>query len=551
MSGSSGGGSPLDHGPLTPDAYPVTALPPLIKALLCPSIYPHSVDRVQLIQTHISYVLLAGDHVYKVKKPVSFGFLDFSSLGKRRYYCGQEALLNSRLCPDTYLGVIPIREREGRYSLGGAGRTAEYAVHMRRLPEDRMMHRLAEAGQVTPEMTGRLARRLAAFHEEAEGGPRITRYGDWAIRYAWDENFRQWERFIGITVTEEQDRILKAFGQAFFARKREVLARRREERRIRDCHGDLRSDSVCFLDDGRICIYDCIDFNRRFRYTDVAGDVGFLAMDLDYRGRPDLASAFVESYVKASGDADLTAIIGFYKCYRAAVRGKVEGFLLDQPEVPSAEKRRARQAAARYFSLAAEYAASLPPAMLVITCGLAGTGKSTLARALADATGFEVVSSDVVRKRLAGIEPGERRLEEFGAGIYAADFSELTYSALLDIARESLQAGRSVVIDASFIRREHRRRAADVARETGAQFACVEVQCEPEAVRARLERRLREGADPSDARWETYVRQRRRFQRPSEVPPERRIIVDASRPIRSQVRPVVTALRKISPLSVP
>lgn len=530
----------------------MTALPPVIQALLGPSIYEHPVDRVQLIQTHISYVLLAGGHVYKVKKPVNFGFLDFSALAKRRYYCRQEVLLNSRLCADTYLGVIPIRERDGEYRLGGAGRTVEYAVHMRRLPEERMMHRLAEAGQVTPEMIERLARTLAEFHEEAEGGPRITQYGDWAIRYAWDENFRQWERFIGVTVTEEQDRILKAFGQAFFARKREVLERRRQDQRIRDCHGDLRSDSVCFLDDhGRICIYDCIDFNRRFRYTDVAGDVGFLAMDLDYRGRPELASAFVGSYVKASGDEDLPAIIDFYKCYRAAVRGKVEGFLLGQPEVPAAEKRRARQAAARYFRLAAEYAASLPPAMLVITCGLAGTGKSTLARALADATGFEMVSSDVVRKRLAGIEPGERRLEEFGAGIYTADFSELTYGALLDAARESLQAGRSVIVDASFIRREHRKRAADVARETGAQFACVEVQCEPGAVRNRLERRLREGADPSDARWGTYVQQRRRFQRPTEVPPERRIIADSSRPVRSQVRPVVTALRKISPLSVP
>lgn len=543
----------------------MAALPPLIRALLRRSAYPHPVDRVELIQTHVSFVFLAGDYVYKIKKAVNFGFLDFSTLAKRRYYCRQEVLLNSRLCADTYLGVAKVRRDGESFSLTGRGPIAEYAVKMRRLPADRMMDRLLLAGRVSEEMIERLARRLVEFHSSAETSRRIAEYGDWAVRYAWEENFRQWAPNVGRTISAEQDRILRAYGEAFFARKAEVLRRRVDGLRIRDCHGDLRSDAVCFVEPpapprgpgraapkaGGLCIYDCIDFNRRLRYTDVAGDVGFLAMDLDYRGAAAMAGSFVEDYARAAGDRDLREIIDFYKCYRACVRGKVDGFRLSQPEVPAAERRAAQKAARRYFGLACSYAASLPPALLIITCGLAGTGKSTLARAVAEASGFALASSDVVRKRLAGLGPAERRLEEFGAGIYGGGYTERTYAAMLEEARPWLREGRSVILDASYIRRDHRRAAARLARETGAQFACVELRADEAEVRRRLAERLRRGADPSDARWETYVGQKRRFQRPSEVPAERRVIVDSAWPVARQVRTVLRALRGISPLSLP
>ncbi len=523
-------------------------LPPLVRDLLRPAAYPHPVDRVRLVQTHISYVFLAGDHVYKVKKPVNFGFLDFSTLGKRRYYCHQEVRLNSRLCAGTYLGVSRVSRRGGRFVLDGRGPAVEYAVHMRRLPAERMMHTLLAAGQVSEAMVGALAERLAAFHAAAATSRRIAEYGDWAVRYAWDENFRQWRPYLGETITPAHDRILRAYGEAFFARRRDVLRRRIEELRIRDCHGDLRCDAVCFSDG--LCIYDCIDFNRRLRYTDVAGDVGFLAMDLDYRGRADLAQAFVRSYLEASGDADLAAVVDFYRCYRACVRGKVESFRLGEPEVSPRDHRSARRAARRYFRLACRYAASLPPALLIITCGLPATGKSTLARRLAEASGAEVVSSDVLRKELAGIAPTERRFEPFGGGIYSAAFSDRTYAALSEAARSPLRVGRSVILDASFVRRKHRRQAARVAREEGAQFVCVESQAGPEVVRRRLARRLREGGDPSDARWEIYAAQKRIFQRPTEVDPERHVVVDSALSLRAQVRGVMRALRTLSPLSL-
>jgi aminoglycoside phosphotransferase family enzyme/predicted kinase len=528
---------------------PESALPPFIRALLRPAAYPHPVDRVELIQTHISYVFLAGDHVYKVKKPVDFGFLDFSTLGKRRYYCRQEVVLNSRLCPGTYLGVSRIRERDSRISLDGEGRIIEYAVHMRRLPGERMMDRLLESGAVTEAMVRALAERLADFHARSETSPRIAEYGDWAIRYTWAENVRQWADDIGYTISEEQDRLLRAYGEAFFARERELLAQRVRERRIRDCHGDLRSDAVCFSDG--ICIYDCIDFNRRLRYTDVAGDVGFLAMDLDYRSHQAQAAAFVDAYVQLSKDSDLRRIIDFYKCYRACVRGKVEGFRAREPEVPPRERRESARAARRYFQLACRYAESLPPGLLVITCGLTATGKSALVRRLAELADMEVISSDVVRKRLAGLAPVERRFEPFHGGIYSPEFTERTYAALLDEGRERLRRGQSVVLDASYIRRRHRRAAARLAAEEGAQFACLECRASAGVVRRRLARRLRQGGDPSDARWEIYVAQKRRFERPSEVALQRLIVVDGERPLDRSAPQVLRRLRRLSPLSLP
>jgi aminoglycoside phosphotransferase family enzyme/predicted kinase len=522
---------------------PPGELPALVGALLHPSAYAHPTGRIRLIQTHISYVLLAGEYVYKIKKPVDFGFLDFSTLGKRRYYCRQEVVLNSRLCSDTYLGVVPIRLDGVRITVGGRrGRILEYAVHMRRLPEEQMMDRLLEAGKVTRDMVERVARRLTDFHERAATSRRIAEYGDWAIRYNHRENVAQWTPYIGRALSPEQDRILRAYGEAFFARKADILQRRVDELRIRRIHADLRSDAVCFQDG--VCIFDCVEFSRRISLLDVACDVGFLAMDLEFRGRADLANAFVDDCVRLSRDSNLREICDFYACYSACVRGKVEAFRLDLPEFTAAQK-----ASRRYFDLACQYAEELPPAILVITCGLAGTGKSTIARGLAERTGFKVLSSDEVRKRLAGIGAEERRVERFGGGIYAPDFTERTYAALFEQARPLLLKGRSVIVDATFLRREHRRAATRLAREAGAQFACLELQLNDEEARKRLDRRIRDRVGPSDASWETYRAQKQRFQRPAEVPDDRRIAVNAKHPLRTQLRRVLSVLRELSPLS--
>ncbi|MBI1884822.1 MAG: AAA family ATPase [Chloroflexi bacterium] len=507
-------------------------LPYLVRRLLDPAAYPHPVDGVELIQTHISYVFLAGDYVYKVKKPVDFRFLDYSTLRKRLYYCHQEVRLNSRLCPDTYLGVVAIREQGGAVRVEGPGRVLEYAMKMRRLPQERMLDRLLATGEADRTMVERLAERLARFHAGSESSPRIARYGDWAIRFAWRENFQQWADFVGETLTAEQDRLLRSYVRHFLRRNRDLMRRRRDTLRIRDCHGDLRSDSVCLVDG--VCIYDRIEFSRRLRYTDVAGDVGFLAMDLEYRGRPDLAGALVARYGDASGDRELLRVLDFYRCYRACVRGKVEGFRLRQPEAGAREKRQALQAARRYFALACRYGERDRP-LLIIMCGLTATGKSTLAQALSDELGVEVVSSDLVRKELAGVGPSERRFEPFGRGIYASRFSDRTYRALLRRAEGVLAGGGDAIVDASFARRRHRAWAKRTAERQGARFLCVECRAGDATVRQRLEERLRQGGDPSDARWEIYVGQKAIFEAVDELSPEEHVIIDSQWRLGQQV----------------
>ncbi|GBD13079.1 hypothetical protein HRbin24_01102 [bacterium HR24] len=501
------------------------ALPAPVRAFLDPSFYPHPVGRVEMVQTHISYVFLAGDYAYKVKKAVDFGFLDYSTLGRRRYYCRQELLLNRRFCADVYLDVVAVRERDGRLSLGGRGRPVEYAVRMRRVPEERMFHRLLERGEAAVPTVEAIAERLARAHADSPTGPHIARYGTWAIVYAWRENFLQWREFIGETIAPEQDSLLRGYVSWFLRRRRGLLRRRAAEGRVRDCHGDLRSESIAIWPDGGVCIMDCIEFSRRLRYTDVAGDVAFLAMDLEFRGRPDLADAFVRRYVGASGDEGLAHVLDFYRCYRAAVRGKVEGFLLRQPEVPAEQKREAEARARRYFDLACRYAARDWPA-LVITCGLAGSGKSSLARAL----GLATVSSDVVRKELAGLAPEQEARAPWQKGLYAPSMTERTYREMLSRARAILREGRTAVLDATFLRRRHRERARRLAREEGVRFLCVELRASDDLVRQRLSGREAAGPGPSDANWQVYLWQKEVFEPPEELPAGERLSLDASLP---------------------
>lgn len=523
--------------------------------MLHASAYPHPADDIKLLQTHISYVVLAGEYAYKIKKAVDFGFVNYSTLGRRRYYCGREVALNRRLCSGVYLGVVPIREEGGVITVNGKrGRIVEYAVQMKRVPEERMMHNLLDRGAVNARMIDAVAEKLASFHGSAPTSPAIARYGDRAVRYNCAENVRQWQQYIGRTITKEQDTILRAYFEAFYARKAGLMRSRVEDLRVKHCHSDLRSDAVYFSCDEAttdcICILDCVEFNRRLMYSDVARDIGFLAMDLEYRGHRELADAFVAKYESLAADPGLREVLPYYSCYNACVRSKVESILIDLPEVPEKEKRAAAQRARRYFALAVDYARILPPAFLVITCGLSASGKSTVAKQIASALSAEVVSSDVTRKQLTGVRPGSRATAAYRAGIYSAQVTQDTYSALIDIARGRLTEGRSVILDATFLRRDDRRAARRLAKECGAQFACLVVAASEAATRARMQVREREGG-VSDARWTTYLQQKRRFQRPTEIPDGFTLTVDTSRGGAADVARAVKRLRAISPLSVP
>lgn len=328
--------------------------PPLVQALLAPQAYPEHPQKIALVQTQMSFIFLTGDYVYKVKKPVDLGYLDYTTLEKRRYFCQQEVVLNKRLCPEVYLDVVPITEDNGEYAVGGKGEVVEYAVKMRQLPDDRMMDNLIRNNQLSPQMVARVARKLAEFHHGAETNAEIARYGGLTILMTnTEENFDQTQKYISTSISREKYDAIRTYTRGFIKRNAPLFRQRMKKDRIRDCHGDLHAAHVCFSDG--IQIFDCIEFNDRFRYCDVASEIAFLAMDLDYLRRPELADHFVEAYVEASGDGEVRELLDFYKCYRAYVRGKVESFKLDDAHLSAEEKDRALGIARRYFELAESY----------------------------------------------------------------------------------------------------------------------------------------------------------------------------------------------------
>ncbi len=332
----------------------MSPLPEIIQALLDPQAYPDPPQKVELMQTQMSFVFLADDYVYKVKKPVDLGYLDYTTLEKRHFYCQREVELNRRLCPDAYLGILPVTGHGGQIIFGGQGEAVEYAVKMRRLPQAMMMNALLANDKVTPEMLAGVAEKLAEFHRQAETSASISTFGGLdTITVNTEENFTQTEKYLGHTISREQYQRIRAYTNRFIQGNAALFKKRMAEGRIKDCHGDLHAAHICFCDS--ICIYDCIEFNDRFRYCDVASEVAFLAMDLDHYGRADLSGDFVNAYVTRSQDEELRALLDFYKGYRAYVRGKVESFKLDDPHISPEEKAGVLTVARHYFELAESY----------------------------------------------------------------------------------------------------------------------------------------------------------------------------------------------------
>jgi len=510
-------------------------LPELVKALLKPEAYPEATGKIELMQTQMSFVFLTKEFVYKVKKAVDLGFLDYTTLEKRQFFCRKEVELNRRLCPGAYLGVVPVTRDKGAVRVGGRGETIEYAVKMRRLPQEKMMNVLLPDNGVSAEMITGVAKKLAAFHKEAETNEEISAFGEIkAVTRNTDENFDQTGKYIGRTISKDSYQSIKEYTDSFVEQNAPLFNRRIKESRIRDCHGDLHAAHICFTDD--ICIYDCIEFNDRFRYCDIASEMAFLAMDLDHYGRADLSRSLLKAYVTESGDKELLRLLGFYKCYRAYVRGKVEGFKLDDPYIADDEKKQTLEVAASYFDLARAYTRARP--VLFITVGLVGTGKSTLAQALAKRLGLVVIASDVTRKQLAGVPLKEHRFDGFDGGIYSAELSRKTYDKMFSAAGDILGEGGSVVLDASFIRAEERLKAKRLAGETGADFYIIECQLDEANIKERLARRLEQGS-VSDGRWEIYGPQKEAFDPVGEASPEKHVIIDTSQPLGENIKRIL------------
>ena len=344
-------------------------LPATIRSLLRPEAFDHPSDDLRLIQTHISWILLSGEFAYKIKKPVRFRFLDYGSLARRKDMCELEAELNRRTCPDAYLGAIPVVERDGQRYFHGRGRTIEYAVKMRRLSREGWLSTRLEQGNVSAGLMHRIAECVHAFHGSIAGDGSIARYGSaGAVEALWGENLDEISTFIDDTISKEALRSIATFGSRFLADHRSLIGRRAAEGRVRDGHGDLRCDSINIEANEHICLTDCIEFSERMRCGDVAADVAFLAMDLDFRAREDLADEFCSSYIERSADDEtLPCLLPFYRCYRAAVRGKVESIAARETEIDPDQAMEAHGSAQRYFALAQRYVEDeLPQALIIL-----------------------------------------------------------------------------------------------------------------------------------------------------------------------------------------
>ena len=332
----------------------MSQLPAMVQALLDPNIYPDASSKVELMQTQMSFVFLTGDYVYKVKKPVDLGYLDYTTLEKRRFYCQREVKLNRRLCPDAYLGVVSITREKDSFSIGVKGEVIEYAVKMLYLPQEAMLNVLLAKNRVSEEMINGVAQKMSEFHRKAETNATISDFGDLeAIITNTEENFIQTVKYISNTISQKGYRHIKDYTNGFIDGNTYLFRKRIADSKIRDCHGDLHAAHICFAND--IYIYDCIEFNDRFRYCDVASEIAFLAMDLDNYGRKDLSRSFVDAYVAFSQDNELRQLLDFYKCYLAYVRGKVESFKLDDPHISEEEKTKTLAVARKYFELAESY----------------------------------------------------------------------------------------------------------------------------------------------------------------------------------------------------
>ncbi len=329
----------------------------IVNALLTPEVYEEDPGQIELVQTHISFLFLTKKFVYKVKKAVDFGFLDFSTLEKRRFFCEKELELNRRLCPDIYLEVVPIN-KSTNIRIKGAGEAVEYAVKMKRLPQDRIMTELLDEGKIDEKLVDNIAKIIADFHRKAETNKRISEFGSLkAIEVNWKENFDQTQEYVGKTLSAKDFRGIRKKVETFMDKKRAFFEKRIADGKIRDCHGDIHSGNIFVTE--KVYIFDAVEFNERFRYADVASDVAFLAMDLEFRKCHNLSAVFVKKYVEYSGDEEISKLLPFYKCYRAYVRGKVVGFRLNDSNIRAKEKRDALKEARAYFKLTAQYAESL------------------------------------------------------------------------------------------------------------------------------------------------------------------------------------------------
>jgi hypothetical protein len=471
----------------------------LIEQMQESSFYPHPVTQpIEIIQTHASCVFLTGEYAYKVKKPVNLGFLDYSTLEQRKHFLGRELQLNRQIAPDLYLAVIPINNNN-RLTLGGVGEVVEYALQMRQFPQKDLFINLLAVDRLSEDRLIELGKIVAGFHQTADTNEYISSFGMVAkIRVSIEQNYQQSQKYIDVVQTKLQLDATKAYTDYFFNEREDLFNNRIEQHKIKECHGDLHLNNIC-LWQNKIQLFDRIEFNESFRFVDTFYDIAFTVMDLDARGKPDLANAFLNSYLEYTGDWTGLLLLRFYLSRQAYVRAKVNSFLLDEPEVSTTTKEKAQQTASDYYRQAYRYTQTRS-SNLILMSGLSGSGKSTVARYLARQQGAIHLRSDAVRKHLAGIS-----IDESGQdNLYSPEMTQKTYDRLLELGILLAKEEFTVILDAKYDRLVHRQTA--IARANSQHIPIKIIQCHAPLAILRDRLKQRQG-DISDATADLLVSQ--------------------------------------------
>jgi aminoglycoside phosphotransferase family enzyme/predicted kinase len=482
-------------------------LPALIQQMLQPGFYPHPVkEPIQLSQTHVSYVLLTGDYAYKLKKPVNFGFLDFSTLEKRQHFCQEELRLNRRGAAELYLEVLPITLEGEKYQLGGMVEPVEYVVKMREFPQETLLSNLFETGKLNEAHLEELGRVVAQYHAKTETNDYIRSFGEVAqVRAAFDENYEQTEKYIGGSQTQQQFDETKAYTNEFFAERAELFHKRIQNNYIRECHGDLHLRNICLWQD-KILLFDCIEFNEPFRFVDVMFDIAYAVMDLEAQERPDLSNAYLNTYLEQTGDWEGLEVLPIYLNRQSYVRAKVTSFLLDDPGVPAAVKEEAAKTAAKYYKLAWQYTQP-KQGRLILMSGLSGSGKSTTAKYLARQFNAIHIRSDAVRKHLGGIPLSERG----GDDLYTPEMTQKTYTRLLNLGTILANQGFTVILDAKYDQEQLRKDAIAQAQKYQLPIQIINCTAPLEVIQERLANRTGDIADATVDLLTSQIKQTESF----------------------------------------
>ena len=519
----------------------------LVRALMSPALYGDWCASVRVLETHISYVLLTGRYAFKIKKAVNLGFLDFTTLAARRFYCERELHLNRRLAPALYVDVVAITGTAESPEIGGNGPALEYAVQMLEFPQDALLTCVLKRGELTVDHVDALAATVAMFHQSHTGAASDSRIGsaDQILELA-EENFTEIARQLEAEADHREIGDVRRWTRCEFAARAPVFAARHRGGFVRECHGDLHLGNIALVE-GAATVFDCIEFNDAMRWSDVMADVAFLVMDLQDRGRPDYAARFLNRYLELTGDYDGLQVLRFYVVYRAVVRAKIACMRASQTDASDA--REAHMAEYRdYLNLAKRYSESTTRG-IVITRGPTGSGKTTLTQGLVDLLGAVRIRTDVERKRLHGLTPLARSGSALNAGLYATKETARTYSTIARLTRTVASAGYPVVVDGTFLQRRQREQFRAVAADATVPFVIVEFVAPQEMLRRRVCERHEGGLDASEADVRVLKHQLEHAEALSSDERFLTVTYDASAPLERSRRPeswqmVVDTLRQ-------